>query len=238
MVPVLWMRKAKMKFYLTGIILLLGVTLAASDLNDNNNRSKNISFGFTGTAGINGLLPRKSDIKSDTLGLTAGGGLVFEKMFTNRLGFHSGAVYRYMESDFKDDATNLLDASWSFHTITIPFLMIISGNTESGSINLLAGVSYINIFDSTIKNRDPYTKSAKVLSEINPHQVAATVGINMKLQVTKFSDFFAGIIVDFHPTNLFRVDHGDKEYLHLYGARVMTGVMFRTDLFPIPKKIF
>ncbi len=227
-----------MKFYLTGIILLIGVTLAASDLNDNNNRSRNIAFGFTGTAGINGLHPRKSDIKSDNPGLTAGGGLVFEKMFTNRLGFHSGVVYRYIESDLKDDAVNLLDASWSFHTITIPFLMIISGETESGSINLLAGFSYINIFDSTLKNRDPYTASGKALSEINPHQVAATVGINMKLQVTKFSDFFAGIIVDFHPTNLFRTDHGNSEHLHLYGARIMTGFMFRTDLFPIPKKIF
>ncbi len=230
-----------MKFYLTGIILLLGVTLAASDLNDNNNRSRNIAFGFTGTAGINGLLPRKSDIKSDAPGLTAGGGLVFEKMFTNRLGFHSGAVYRYIENDFHSNDANQIDASWSFHTITIPFLMIISGNTESGSINLLAGFSYINIFDSTIKNTDSLiydVESEKALSRINPHQVAATVGINMKVQVTKFSDFFAGIIVDFHPTNLFRADHGKNEYLHIYGARVMTGFMFRTDLFPIPKKIF
>lgn len=242
MAPALWMWKAEMKFYLTAIILMLGVTLSASDLNNNQNRSRNISFGFTGTAGLNGLFSRGSDVETENPGLTAGGGLVFEKMFTNRLGLHSGIVYRYIENDFKAGTTMIpLEAEWFFHTMTIPFLMIISANRENYSFNLLAGFSYINIFDSTIKNRSPLVydmESQNALSAINPHQAAVTAGINLKLKVTKFSDFFFGVIGDFHPTSLFRSDHGNNEYLHIYGVRIMTGYMFRTDLFPIPEKVF
>lgn len=241
MAPVLWMWKAKMKFYLTGIILLLGVTLFASDLNDNNTQSRNISFGLTGTAGFNGFLSRGIDLDNNYIGFSAGGGLVFEKMFSNRLGLHSGLVYRYMENDLmSEDPIEPLDLNWSFHTLTIPFLMILAASTDSFSFNLLAGFSYINIFDSSIRNRSfspGNLESQNALSVINPHQVAVTAGINFKFKVSKFSDFFVGIIGDFNPTNLFRADHGENEYLHIYGARIMTGFMFRTDVFPIPKKI-
>lgn len=245
MVHVLWMWKAKMKFYLyaiiTAIILMPGVSLFASDLNDNHNQSRNISFGFTGTAGLTGLLSNSSDIENDKPGFTAGGGLVFEKMFTNRLGLHSGITYRYIKDYIAvENVPDPDELAWSFHTLTIPFLMILSANAKNSSFNLLAGISYINILDSTIKKRSSFVsdmESQKALSFINPHQVAATVGFNLKFKVTRFSDFFAGIIIDFHPTNLFRTDHGHDEYLFMYGGRIMTGFMFKTDLFPTPKKI-
>jgi hypothetical protein len=220
--------------------MMLSISLYASDTNSNTGR--NYSFGFTGTAGLSDMLPRDSDVETDNPGITAGGGLVFEKMFTNHLGLHSGLVYRYIENNiFVDDIVNPLEAEWTFHTLTIPFLMILSANMDSFSINLLAGFSYINIFDSTIKNQSSIVydmDEQKALSVINPHQAAATAGINLKLKLTRFSDGFFGVIGDFHPTSLFRSDHGNNEYLHIYGGRIMTGVMFRTDLFPIPEKIF
>jgi hypothetical protein len=231
-----------MKFRLTITFLILSISLYASDIDKNSDAGRNFSFGFTGTAGLSDLLPGDSDVETDNPGFTAGGGLVFEKMFTNHLGLHSGIVYRYIENKiYVDDTVNPLEAEWNFHTLTVPFLMILSANMENFSINLLAGFSYINIFDSTIKNRSllPMDKdSQKALSFINPHQAAATAGINLKLKLTRFSDAFVGVIGDFHPTNLFRSDHGNKEHLHIYGGRIMTGVMFRTDLFPIPEKIF
>ena len=221
---------------------MLSVSLYASDINNDVPGNRNFSFGFTGTVGLSDLFSRDSDVKTDNQGITAGGGLVFEKMFTNHLGLHSGIIYRYIEYDITaGDTLNPFEASWSFHTMTIPFLMIVSANMENFSFNLLAGFSYINIFDSTIKNRSSLVydmESQKALSITNPHQAAATAGINMKLRLTKFSDAFVGIIGDFHPTSLFRSDHGKNEYLHIYGGRVMTGIMFRTDLFPIPEKIF
>ncbi len=231
-----------MKFRLIITFLMLSVSLYASDINKDAPVNRNFSFGFTGTAGLSELFSRDSDVETDNPGLTAGGGLVFEKMFTNNLGLHSGIIYRYIENDITaGDTLNPFEASWSFHTLTIPFLMIISANMENYSFNLLAGFSYINIFDSTIKNQSSLVydmDSQKALSVINPHQAAITAGINMKLQLTKFSDAFIGIIGDFHPTSLFRSDHKDNEDLHIYGGRIMTGIMFRTDIFPIPEKIF
>ena len=231
-----------MKFRLTLLFLILGISLYASDTKQNSGINSNFSFGFTGTGGLSELFPRSCDVETDKPGFTAGGGLVFEKMFSNLMGLHSGIIYRYIENDITvDDSTNPLEATWSFHTVTIPFLMILSANTENFSFNLLAGVSYINIIDSTIKNRSTLVydmESQKGLSFINPHQAAATAGINLKFRITKFSDFFIGIIGDFHPTNIFRSDHGNDEYLHIYGGRVMTGIMFRTDVFPIHDKIF
>jgi len=251
-----------MKTHVTVILLILGISMAAwgqdqentgetmpdkssiksEKISDDRFSSRNVSFGFIGTFGAADIFSKDSGVETEEPGPTVGGGFVFEKMFSNHFGIHSGLIYRYMEVDFTADVDmpDPLEATWSFHTINIPVLLIASANTENFSFNLLFGLTYINIFQSEIENRSSFPfemESQKALSYINPHQVAVTGGINLKFRVTKFTDFFVGAIADFHPTNLFR-SGGGNDHLSIYSGRVMAGYMFRTDIFPIPARLF
>jgi len=252
-----------MKFRLVVILLILGLSMAvwgqdeenredsapdtrsieSEKIKDDRYSSRNVSFGFIGTFGAADILSIDSDVETDQPGLTGGGGFVLEKMFSNHFGIHSGLLYRYMEVDFTADVGMIdpLEATWSFHTLSIPVLMIVSANTENFSFNLLLGLTYMNIFHSEIENRSSVLydmESQKALSYINPHQVTATGGINLKFRVTKFTDFFIGALADFHPTNLFRSGGGGDNHLSIYSGRIMAGYMFRTDVFPIRSGLF
>lgn len=251
-----------MKFRLTVILLFLGISMTAFSQDQENTgdtapdkssiesekiiddrySSRNVSFGFIGTFGSADILSIDSEVKTEEPGLTAGGGFVLEKMFSNHFGIHGGLLYRYMEFDITADTgmPDPLEATWSFHTINIPLLMIVSANTENFSFNLLFGITYLNIFHSEIENRSSVIydmEVQKALSYTNPHQVTATGGINLKFRVTKFTDFFIGALADFHPTNLFRNGGGD-DHLSIYSGRIMAGYMFRTDIFPIRSPLF
>jgi len=217
-------------------------SIKSEKISDDRFSSRNVSFGFIGTFGAADILSIDSDVKTVEPGPTVGGGFVFEKMFSNHFGIHSGLLYRYMEFDITADVSmpDPLEATWSFHTISIPVLMILSANTENFSFNLLFGLTYMNIFQSEIENRSSVIydmEVQKALSYTNPHQVTATGGINLKFRVTKFTDFFIGALADFHPTNLFRSGGGD-DHLSIYSGRVMAGYMFRTDIFPIRSRLF
>lgn len=217
-------------------------SIESEKTSDDRYSSRNASFGFIGTFGAADILSIDSDVETDKPGITAGGGFVFEKMFSNHFGIHSGLLYRYMEFDITADVgmVDPLEATWSFHTLSIPVLMILSANTENFSFNLLLGLTYVNIFQSEIENRSSVIydmEVQKALSYTNPHQVTVTGGINLKFRVTRFTDFFIGALADFHPTNLFR-NGGSDDHLSIYSGRVMAGYMFRTDIFPIRSPLF
>lgn len=197
--------------------------------------TQNSSFGFTGFYGYSDM--HSKDTAGVDPGFCAGGGLVFEKMFSDRFGFRSGIEYGYSRIDFVMSGAyaSSFDATWSFQKILVPLQLITSFNAGSFSVNLLTGINYGYIFISEMSTDtaviiDTHNDDAK--KYINSNQFALSAGILLRFRFTRFTDFFMGAEGDYFLTNLLNHDSGADGTINVMEARFTAGWMFRTGIFP------
>jgi len=191
----------------------------------------NLSIGVVFEGGLNDLYTRDIEgFESEGPGYNFGGGLVIEKMFSNRFGFNTGFIYNYSTVDFTMDT---IEAEWENHILSIPFRLITSFNSGIFSFNLLTGIRYSHVFNSEMTDKkDAATDDG--LRHVDSNQLAINAGINLKFRVGKYHDLFIGIETNFYPTDLVR-NHGSyyDESMHYYNANITAGYMIRTNIFPI-----
>ena len=196
----------------------------------------NASFGIGLTFGQFQTYKQSGDFSSDP-GYAGGVSLVFEKMFSNRFGIHSGLGY--LETEFKIKNTeidNVFVDYWHLKAVSMPLLLITSFNFDSFSINLLTGLNFYHIFSSQIKTGDETTdlSEADALPHTISNPVMASAGVNFKIRISKFTDLYLGAIGEISIQDIF--NDTDSNISRFVSTRAIAGVLFRTDIFPMNNK--
>lgn len=190
----------------------------------------NVSFGFGGSFGYFDIYTRGGEGDWNS-GFSYGGGFVFEKMFNNRLGIHSGMRYQEARLGFTDNGK---EGKILMRSYAVPLYLITAFNGENFSLNMLTGFTFSHIGKATIQeNSSNGTPEMNVLQYIKYNQAALSAGLSLKFKIGRFIDFFIGSIGDFHITKLLSETGNGENRDHIYNIRGITGILFRTNLFPI-----
>ncbi len=217
------------------IILFLMIFILRSDILvfSEENRAPNVSIGLAGSFGIYDIYARKgSNNWKRSIGY--GSGFIFEKMFNNRFGLHSGlwATESFVFYIENDTGTEFKIKN---RAVSLPLLLITSFNVSFLSINFLAGPTFSYLFYSKIvENNMNISGEAYLIKFIKYDQAAISGGINIKFRIGRFTDLFVGGTADFSITNLLNNNGSDNNFDHYYNYKGIFGIMFRTNLFPIP----
>ncbi len=193
----------------------------------------NGAFGFAFHGGISGVRT------SGSTGLTGGkagygGGLIFETMFSNHLGIHSGVEISYFEMSGSSTKPGELFYFRVYTTVMeIPFCLITSVNTGIGSFVFLTGVTFAHTLHSRFNtsNPDVASTSGDLLPFLNGSHLGGTAGLLFKIQTSDYSDFYTGITATYYFTDL--MEKMDGSIANLYNYRAVVGFLYRTDVFPI-----
>ena len=185
---------------LTSAAVILGLILPV--LAENEPESPpNASFGFAGSFGYYNAWERKkgdSHTRYD-FGPGYGGGFIFEKMFNNLLGIHSGLWVNRFNLDMRTKQrfnpfsidplayipTKLKVSGWS---ISIPVCLITSLNASFFSFNFLSGIEYTHIVKSEMKLNNPlfsYKRHLDLLPYLSQPQFGFNLGIILKFRVAQ-----------------------------------------------------
>jgi len=202
----------------------------------------NVSMGLSGTLGRYDIYSQNnsssSKMKWDT-GPGYGGGLIFEKMFSNRFGVLSGLHYiDFRLSASEIDSTTGGKARYELRSrgLGMPLYLETSFSSPSVTLSFLAGFSFFHLFDSKITvDSGGATTRGNILIYINENQAALSGGIMIKFRVGAFTDLFVGGIAEYSLMNFFsdNARGGDDEVNYLYNYRGIMGIMVRTNIFPI-----
>lgn len=172
-------------------------------------------------------------------GLSINAGLIFEKMFTNRLGIHSGFWFMHGRINFTSPADgtggfSTSDAYVDISTLVIPADLIVSFNAGFFSFNLLTGLSFEQIIQSRMKVNDwpADPKDNDFLLEMNYFQIGLDIGFNLKFRVGRFTDLFLGAKGQMMLLPIMKDDNGGDNDNFSYNVQAFAGVMFRMSLFP------
>jgi hypothetical protein len=207
----------------------------------------NLSFGIAGSYGYySGWVRNKG---SEDLHYSPapgyGGGVVVEKMFNNILGVQSGLWFNRFSIDLKmrqkpdpfsiNSITGLIPIKLSINawSLSVPLSLITSLNASIFSFNILAGIKYTEIVESRVRIDNPllsYKKNFDLVPYLNHPQFGFTLGFNFKFRITEFVDLFFGGMGELYVTELIR---GNSDITSLYAISALSGVMFRTNVFPM-----
>lgn len=227
--------------------LLLGVLLPAKG-SDEAGSAPNLAVGIAGSYGwYNAWQRRKGDAHmTNEFSPAYGGGIVFEKMFNNIVGINSGLWFNHMTmsmgmrqpmTSLNFDPMTILTTKmnvtgWS---ISIPLTLVTSLNASVFSFQFLAGIKYTHIVEAEMKVNNPYIIKKKIdlLPLLNQPQFGFTAGIIFKFRVAQFVDVFFGGTGTLYVTQFIKEGN---DISHLFDLSTQSGIMFRTNIFPIPKE--
>lgn len=202
---------------------------------EQNEKTPDMSIGINANFGSFDMYQKNMDLDIKP-GLYTGGGISLEKQIYGILGIGSGIQYRYFNTDFTmKDMNPSFESSWTFQSINIPFLFILSFSGGESALNLVGGAVYSHVFYSVMKT-DTDVVLEKYNDDVqrftNSNQIGLTGGIVFKIKSTKYTDFIFGVMGEYYPTNAL-IDSGDSENkLHMINYSLTTGYMYRTNIFP------
>ncbi len=223
------------KIFITLLIITTFSTALFSAEKNNDNEIPDVAIGINGNYGSFDMYQKNIDLEPKP-GMYTGGGISVEKMIYEKFGVGSGIQYRYFRTDFNMDG---LDATWTFQSINIPLLMILSFSGPKSAIHLVGGVVYSHIFysvmttDSTMPIPNNYDNALKY---INTNQIGLTAGVLFIIKATEYSDFQFGLMAEGYPTNLLYQRDKSTDRLDMINYSLTTGWRFRTNIFPGSKK--
>ena len=215
----------KRSFFL--FVLVAIVYFSFSSISFSKQTKESYSFGFGSNVGFYNALVVEGDVEWEP-GLGYGVDLIFEKMFSNNFGFHSGLSFIKAESEFKMTKFNK-NYKFSWYQIQLPILFFTSFNAEKVSFELLYGFKIAQTVQASLTDKVT-NKDFETLYNISYLNYGVTLGLNIKFRISKFNDFYIGISSDFFPHNLVKSDDYSKSYS--YNSRLNAGFLFRTELFP------
>jgi hypothetical protein len=239
------MKYLNLSFLSAAAIALCFLTHASAQ--ETSEKPPNLSFGIAGSYGYyNGWVRSKG---SEYLRYHPepgySGGVVVEKMFNNILGVHAGLWFNRFSIDLTmrqkpdpislNSTTGLIPLKLSFNawSLSVPLSLITSLNASIFSFNILTGIKYTEIVESRLRIKNPllyYKRNFDLVPYLNDPQFGFTVGFNFKFRITEFIDLFFGATGELYLTELIS---GSSDITSLYAVSALSGVMFRTNVFPI-----
>jgi hypothetical protein len=214
---------------------------------DTTENPPNASFGVAGSFNAFSAWERKKGDQYTGYNLAPGygGGVIYEKMYNNLLGIHSGLWFNRLSLNIRmkqpldpfayNFPLNLLPMKLTVHgwSVSVPLSLIVSFNTSIFSFNILGGIKYTHIVESLGRpdNRVlSYKRNLDIMPYINQPQFGFTIGFNLKFRIATFIDLFLGCMGNLYVTALIK---GRNDTSLLYDINAVSGVMFRTNIFPM-----
>jgi len=218
---------------------------------DTTEKPPNVSFGVAGSFNAFSAWERKKGDQYTGFHLSPGygGGFIYEKMYNNLLGIYSGIWFNRLSLNIRmkqpldplayNFPLNLLPMKLTVHglSVSFPLSLIVSLNTSNFSFNILGGIKYTHIVESLGRPDNTalsYKKNIDILPYLNQPQFGFTLGINLKFRIATFIDLFLGCMGNLYVTSLIK---GRNDTALLYDISAVSGVMFRTNIFPMMDKL-
>ncbi len=231
---------------LLAVALLLSLALPAQG-GDGTEAPPNASFGFAGSYGWYRNWERKGGemIMKYDFAPGFGGGFLFEKMFNNTLGMHSGLWFNNIEliQRLKTPITSAnIDLMSLYYTklnikgwtISLPLSLVTSLNASIFSLRIHTGIKYTHIVTSEVTHNNPmlkiYKRKIDMVYMTNQSQFGFTVGLFFRFRTAAYVDLFFGAEAELYVTELLKTN---SNLSHLFGLTGQAGMMFRTNIFPI-----
>jgi len=228
-------------------VLLLGAALPAR-ADDETGPAPNVSFGLAGSCGWYNFWQRKGGdmIIKHEFAPGYGGAFVLEKMFNNIVGIHTGLWFNQIHLVLKMKSritsleidpmllayTKMKVEGW---TISFPLSLVTSLNASFFSFQIHAGIKYTQILKSKMTHNNQmlsiYSRKMDMMSLVYPSQFGFTLGLFFKFRTVAYVDIFFGGEGELYVTQMIKEN---SDVSHLFGLTVQAGVMFRTNIFPIP----
>lgn len=220
------------------------VTASALRAADAGTPRPHIAAGAAATASVYHVweVKRGSEYHRFDFGPGYGGGFVFEKMYTNLLGIQTALLADYSSIEMKLGGTlgsgpylwvRAIKFTVNSWRLDLPFTLVLSFNTARlFSFNILAGIRFGILIDPRIRavNFVMATNSLPGVPTLMQFTISATAGLGCRFHVSEHVDVFATVMGSLAATEFFR---GGSDRSHLFSANLMTGVLYRTDLFPM-----
>jgi hypothetical protein len=216
-----------------GLIIAQEKTRKAVTLEKNSGlRGLNASFGLSGTFGLWDMYVTDGTMRAQDDG-GFGAGITVEKMFSNRFGLYSGLSYMTFKIHLSDIDKLGPDMTWKTEGIYMPLMLITSFSTKSVSLSFLTGISFYNMFSSELLIHDDLMGDMEqdVLPYISKRFLMASGGSTLKFRLGDYTDFYIGAIAEISAFNVMGEENTEKA--HMFSLRGVSGILFRTDIFPM-----
>lgn len=216
-------------FIIAAITLLQFRSLYALEAGQNIPR---VSFGAGGLYGIYKVNHYGNNDMSWKTGYGYGGGIVFETMYSETFGLHSGIWFTHslIKADIADkDTGEEIRYKIKMNTFTMPFYLITSFNSNIITVNLLTGLNFLYIAEAYMKPspEDDSDTYGNLQKHLGYGQIGAGAGVEFLFKISRFTRLFITITGEYYFENLIR-DKDDESIDHIYNATVRAGIMLCT----------
>lgn len=187
-----------------------------------------VRIGLGGSYGYYSAINRYGNIDWEP-GYGYGGGLVFENMFTNTFGLHSGIWFTQctLKAEFPDNGgTTKEKHKFKSNIITIPFYLITSLGSGFITLNILTGLNFSYIAQSYMTPGTNGQQNENIQKYLGWGQIGAGGGIELLFRITKFTRLFISCVGEYYFTRL--IEGGNDTGDYLYNANIRAGIMLCT----------
>ncbi|MCX8125359.1 MAG: hypothetical protein N3F66_14520 [Spirochaetes bacterium] len=186
---------------------------------------QNFIFGFGISGGINDVWHLSGSEEGKTVkwkpGISVGGGLLLENMFSSVFGIHSGLFYTYHQNKLKFGNTPDEKLVNNNHSFTIP-LYLISSFGKKLRFDFLYGLNYMHIFYNTMSNNHNSTTGIKY---INYNLFGCGLQLRLAIPFDRFTYIYVGPHGLFYFSNVIESTNW-RDYL--YSIQLDIGMLFKT----------
>lgn len=188
--------------------------------------SMRTSFGAGVSGGYSDVVVSGSTSESWSPGPVYGGGIVFEWMWNEFFGLHSGVwFYRISQELEFEGSTDVIVADSNI--LTLPVYLTAAQQWGRFGINLMAGFDFGYVWDSELSNDSSENpKRADITHFMNKNQFAVSAGIDFRFGIGRFTYLFVGGMASFYCTNF--IDGDDRSDIRLYTFTAHSGILLRT----------
>lgn len=195
-----------------------------------------ISMGPVATGGMSDITGH-SESGGWKRGYNCGAGAAIEAMFTPRWGLFTALIASRNSNTMTSVnpllPTEMMDTTWTSWRLTIPLCGVASFNPGDFSFQFLGGLHLSHILTSSLSPDPDGVATVDVLKYLNYYAVGVTGGITILYRAGHYTDCMLGVTGSYDLSTLNNTDRGDSQSrLNLWEIKLITGVMFRTKLFP------
>ncbi len=210
------------------LIMTSSEVFSAEEPSRQRDTSKNVMFGLAGTGGLFSaihLRGRDDGGKPEWKpGWGAGGGFVFDYMFSENTGLHSGLYYYYSVLILEmSGETEPIDLESTVQMIQMPLYFFYALNGKSVSLDLLGGFHFSYITHVVMSAEG---KENNAIQFMGYQQPGIGTGVRFRFHITRFIDIYLAMMAEFYANDLIAANTDWTDYM--YDGRGEIGILFKT----------
>ncbi len=188
--------------------------------------SMRASFGAGVSGGYSDVVISGTTSETWSPGPVYGGGIIFEWMWSEYFGLHSGVwFYRVSQELEFESSTDVTTADSNI--LTLPVYLTAAQQWGRFGISVLAGFDFGYIWDTELSNDSSANpERADITHYMNKNQFAVSAGLDFRFGIGRFTYLFVGGMASFYCTNL--IDGDDQSDIRLYTFTAHSGILLRT----------